>query len=138
MELKYYFPSTLSRGQEVEYVYDAEVADYINYIRRRYPGKDIYFAKEAWKNYRTEDENIETLAEECDIISEEDITYETSEGSYFIKNVFEVADEDTLKEMFEDEMKDYFEDDARELFDDEELYHTDPYKYNGVDPRDFY
>ena len=90
------------------------------------------------KEYKDTDQNISDLAEENEIKSEDDITYETSNGTYFIDNVFNVADDDTINEMLGEDIKDYFEQDAREMFEDGELYHTDPYKYNGVDPKDFY
>ena len=112
-----------------------EGRDYIN------PARQPIFdelAKEAWKDYKDKDQNISDLAEENEIESEDDITYETSNGTYFIDNVFNVADDDTIDEMLGEDIKDYFEQDAREMFEDEELYRTDPYKYNGVDPKDFY
>lgn len=138
MEIKYDFPSRSRKYDTDEYIYDADVSDYIEEISRRHPGKEIELAKEAWKDYKDTDQNISDLAEENEIKSEDDITYETSNGTYFIDHVFSVADDDTIEEMIGEDIKDYFEQDAIEMFEDEELYHTDPYKYNGVDPKDFY
>ena len=138
MEIKYYFPSPNRKYDKEEYIYDANVTDYIEEVSRRHPGKEIELAKEVWKDYKDTDQNISDLAEENEINSEDDITYETSNGTYFINHVFDVADDDTVEEMLGEDIKDYFEQDAREMFEDEALYHTDPYKYNGVDPKDFY
>ena len=138
MEIKYDFPSRSRKYDTDEYIYDADVSDYIQEISRKNPRKEIELAKKAWKEYEDTDQNISDLAEENEIKSEDDITYETSNGTYFIDHVFSVADDDTIEEMIGEDIKDYFEQDAREMFEDEELYHTDPYKYNGVDPKDFY
>lgn len=131
MEIKYDFPSRFKKyDYEREYIYDADVSEYIDEIATRHPGKEIELAKYAWKYYRDEDEGVATIAEENGIESEDDITYETADGAYFIKHVFDVADDETVREVLGDDMKDYFMHDAREMFDDEELYEADPYEYN--------
>ena len=113
MEIKYQFPSPSRKYDTEEYIYDANVTDYIEEVSRRHPGKEIERAKEAWKDYKDTDQNISDLAEENEIKSEDDITYETSNGTYFIDNVFNVADDDTINEMLSEDIKDYFEQDAR-------------------------
>ena len=83
MEIKYDFPSLRRKYDTEEYIYDANVTDYIEEVSRRHPGKEIELAKEAWKEYKDTDQNISDLAEENEITSEDDITYETSNGTYF-------------------------------------------------------
>ena len=49
MEIKYQFPSPSRKYDTEEYIYDANVTDYIEEVSRRHPGKEIELAKEAWK-----------------------------------------------------------------------------------------
>ena len=69
MEIKYQFPSLSRKYDTEEYIYDANVTDYIEEVSRRHPGKEIELAREAWKDYKDTDQNISDLAEENEIKS---------------------------------------------------------------------
>ena len=76
MEIKYQFPSLSRKYDTEEYIYDANVTDYIEEVSRRHPGKEIELAREAWKEYKDKDQNISDLAEENEIKSEQEPLYD--------------------------------------------------------------
>ena len=54
MEIKYDFPSRSRKYDTDEYIYDADVSDYIEEISRRHPGKENNTRKILWNYTKSE------------------------------------------------------------------------------------